>query len=70
MCRFIVYLVVLCFISASSIGQDKQLEKKLDGLLASQPGPPQPGCAVLVAKGGKIIYKKSVGSANLQLNVL
>ena len=49
--------------------QDNQLEKKLDSLLTGNFTPAQPGCEVLVARHGQIIYKKAFGSANLELNV-
>lgn len=49
--------------------QNKQLEKKLDELLSAKFPQSNPGCEVLVAKKGEIIYKKTFGSANLELNV-
>lgn len=49
--------------------QDKQLEKKLDELLSAKFPQSNPGCEVLVAKKGAIIYQKTFGLANLELNV-
>ena len=49
--------------------QKRQIEKSLDSLFAASFTPAGPGCAVLVAKKGQIIYKKSFGSANIELNV-
>ncbi|MBO9202150.1 MULTISPECIES: serine hydrolase [Niastella] len=53
----------------NSNGQGNQLEKKLDKLIAGYIVPSQPGCEVLVARHGQIVYKKAFGSANLELNV-
>src|SRR4051812_45514360 len=52
-----------------SYAQDRQLEKGLDKLLSEQFTPSQPGCEVLVAKHGQVVYRKAFGSANLELNV-
>lgn len=52
-----------------SYGQNTQIEKQLDGLLAEQFKQTEPGCEVLVAKEGQVIYKKAFGSADLELNV-
>ena len=49
--------------------QDKQLEKKLDNLLSTQFKPSDPGCEILVAKKGEIVYKKAFGNADIELNV-
>ncbi len=49
--------------------QDKQLEKKLDELLSTQFKTSGPGCEILVAKKGSIVYKKAFGNANIELNV-
>ncbi|WP_431245154.1 serine hydrolase domain-containing protein [Flavobacterium sp. P21] len=43
--------------------------KNLDELLSSKFGPLEPGCEILVAKKGKIVYKNAFGNANLELNV-
>ncbi len=50
-------------------GQTTQVEKQLDELLSKQFKITEPGCEVLVAKQGQIIYKKAFGSANIELNV-
>jgi CubicO group peptidase (beta-lactamase class C family) len=68
-----MYKFVLLFASfipaINSYGQANQMEKKLDSLLAGYFIPTQPGCEVLVARHGQIIYEKAFGSANLELNV-
>lgn len=63
------YILFFLHIATVSFGQNRQIEKKLDGLLAHQFKQDQPGCEVLVAKRGKIIYKKAFGSADIELNV-
>ena len=71
-------LVIACFILTQVFlaaqtnrhpDQDRQMEKALDELLTKQFTPSQPGCEVLVARHGLVIYKKAFGSANLELNV-
>ena len=49
--------------------QDKQVEKKLDELLSTQFKISDPGCEILIAKKGEIVYKKAFGNANIELNV-
>ena len=49
--------------------QDKQLTKVLDEILSGQFKPTEPGCAVLIAKKGQIIYERGFGSADRELNV-
>src|SRR5664279_5899 len=68
--------ILLFFISilfaTSFYGQnrnDKHLIKKLDELISENYKSIAPGCAVIVTKGGQIVYKKAFGIANLELNV-
>ena len=63
----ILFLLMTC--ADGQTRQDKQLVKVIDEILAGQFKPTDPGCAVLVAKKGQIIYQKSFGSADLELNV-
>lgn len=49
--------------------QNKQLEKKIDDLLSPQFKTSDPGCEILVAKKGEIVYKKVFGNADIELNV-
>ncbi len=65
---FFYFLFFLLAVS-SAHGQNKQIEKKLDELLSKQFEPSRPGCEVLIAKHGNVIYKKAFGSADLELNV-
>lgn len=64
----IAYFIFI-FIATTSFSQNKQIEKKIDEFLNKQFTKDQPGCEVLVAKKGEVIYKKAFGSADLQLNV-
>ena len=65
---FPCFLFLLLSLTAS-YAQDRQLEKGIDELLKKQFSLSQPGCEVLVAKHGQVIYKKAFGSANIELNV-
>ncbi len=49
--------------------QDKQLIKQLHRLIAERYKTIAPGCVVLVARKGKIIYEEAFGSANIELDV-
>lgn len=65
-------LIILSLLVATSFGQvkqDKQLSKVLDKILADQFKQSEPGCVVLVAKEGQVVYEKSFGTADLELNV-
>ncbi len=58
---------LLCFLF--SYGQDKKLVADLDKLLSARFTASTPGCAVLVARKGQVVYQKAFGSADLELNV-
>ncbi|MBS1544385.1 MAG: beta-lactamase family protein [Bacteroidetes bacterium] len=65
--------IAICFatlnVSSGQSKQDKQLSKVLDDLLSAQFKPGTPGCAVLIAKKGEVVYQKGFGYADLELNV-
>jgi CubicO group peptidase (beta-lactamase class C family) len=67
----VIFLLSLLVLSpaAGQSKEQKQLIKNLDGLISQKFSATSPGCAVLVASKGKVIYKKAFGSANLELNV-
>lgn len=67
--RLFVLLTIALIIAIPSSGQNSTIEKQLDDLLAKQFKPTEPGCEILVAKQGNIIYNKAFGSANLELGV-
>jgi len=60
--------VLLCFLFIAT-GYTQNLESKIDKLLESKYKPDQPGATALVAKDGKVIYRKAFGNANLELDV-
>jgi CubicO group peptidase (beta-lactamase class C family) len=60
-------LLFLGFLSFAVLGQ--AYEAALDALLQEQQDSLGPGKVVLVAKDGKVIYKKAFGKANLELDV-
>jgi CubicO group peptidase (beta-lactamase class C family) len=65
----IIYFILILLIGSTSYAQDSPFENKIDKLLTKEFHQSQPGCEVLVAKHGQIIFKKAYGSANLELNV-
>ncbi len=67
--KLFLFLLVFSSIVEHSYGQNTQIEKQLDELLSKEFKPVEPGCAVLVAKEGQIIYKKAFGSADVELNL-
>ena len=60
----IVLCTATCFIAAA-----QSLESDVDKLLLAQYKPGGPGATALIAKNGKVIYRKAFGKANLELNV-
>ncbi|SHF92165.1 CubicO group peptidase, beta-lactamase class C family [Flavobacterium fluvii] len=65
---FLFSLLTLTIANGQS-KEDKQLVKNLDGLISEKFNSVSPGCAVLVAKKGQVIYEKGFGTANIELNV-
>lgn len=65
-------LLLNLFISTTVVGQTKKekgIIKLLDGYISENYSKYTPGCAVLVAKNGNIIFQKGFGKANLELEV-
>jgi len=58
----------VCFV-APILGAAQPLETQVDQLLSAQYKPGGPGATALIAKNGKVIYRKAFGKANLELNV-
>lgn len=52
-----------------TINQAQSLESKIDNLLQNQFKSNETGVSALVAKDGKILYRKAFGKANLELDV-
>lgn len=72
MTKLFAFLSLLLILQTSSYGQSKQDKKivaALDELIPKRLPAVAPGCVVLVAKKGEIIYKKAFGTANLELNI-
>lgn len=67
--KLLLTLLVATVIPCKAQIVDKPVIKKLDELISSGYGTIAPGCAVLVAEKGKVVYKKSWGKADLELNV-
>lgn len=63
----ILFLFLLSLtISFAQNQRDKQAIAVIDGLITDRLAKIAPGCAVLVAKNGKILYKKAHGTADLE----
>src|SRR6478735_675123 len=68
------FFTLLCFLllainSFGQTNQDKRLIKSLDELISEKYISIAPGCVVLIAKNGQVIYDKGFGTANIELNV-
>ena len=60
----------LVFVLASgSLVVAQSLEQQVDALLSAQYPADQPGVTALVAKDGKVVYRKAFGMANLELGI-
>src|SRR5688572_1742743 len=64
-----LFLCPLLTIFMSVNGLCQNYDEPFDTILRTQLSAESPGGTALVAKGGKIIYKKSFGKADLELDV-
>ena len=64
--KYITLLIILFSIQIST-GQ-KDISSKIDALISSNYKKTNPGVSVLIAKNGKVIYRKAYGKSNLELN--
>lgn len=64
----ILAVFTICFL-ATSIVFAQSLESKIDKILKNQFKENETGVSALVAKDGKVIYRKAFGKANLELDV-
>lgn len=62
-----VFLLILVSLLAFSYADERTV--KVDELFAAWDKPDSPGCSLAVVKDGQIVYKRSYGSANLELGV-
>ncbi len=60
------FLIISCFIFTAGA---QTLESQVDRMLSDQYKADGPGAAALIAKNGKVIYRKAFGKANLELDV-
>jgi len=60
--------IILCFLSVVAV-KAQSLETTVDQLLSEQYAAGHPGATALIAKDGKIIYRKAFGTANLELDI-
>jgi CubicO group peptidase (beta-lactamase class C family) len=60
-------MMLLSFITVTA--QTKDLSAALDKIYSSKYQADAPGCAVLVARGGEVIYRKAFRMANLEFKV-
>jgi CubicO group peptidase (beta-lactamase class C family) len=70
--KFIFYVALSLICLKDLYGQNpdsKQLARDLDSLISNRQPAISPGCVVLVAVKGRIIYEKAFGLANLELQV-
>jgi CubicO group peptidase (beta-lactamase class C family) len=63
------FLLLFFFIPGFLLGQDAQLEKFIDSLMAPGNRPSMPGSFLIIAKDGKPVVRKAYGMANLELDV-
>ncbi len=66
--KILLIIPVLIFFTTCSAYPQSQ-EQKFDNILNQYFKSNEPGAAVLIAKGDKVLYKKSIGVADMELNV-
>lgn len=64
-----LYCCLFLLLSICAGAQQKPLNQQLDQLLTARFKPNGPGCEVLVAKHGQIVYQKAFGLADLEFSV-
>ena len=72
MIKLFALLSLVLFLRTNSYGQrkeEKKLAATLDNLIPKRLTAIAPGCVVLIAKKGNIIYKKAFGVSNQELNI-
>ncbi|MBL4663779.1 MAG: serine hydrolase [Flavobacteriaceae bacterium] len=60
--------ILISFLSMAAI-QAQSLETTVDQLLSQKYASGDPGATALIAKNGKVIYRKAFGAANLELDI-
>ena len=64
-----IFLILNFTASFAQNKQDKKLTESLDKLISERLANVAPGCAVLVAKKGQVMYEKGFGIVNIELAV-
>ena len=67
--NFKVLAITFFFLVSGFSIEAQNLENKLDRIIQEEYQPESPGAAALVAKDGKVIYRKAFGTANMELGV-
>lgn len=67
--KSIFKVCIVFFLIFNPAAFSQNIESKIDNLVNEKFKPNGPGAVFLVAKKGKVIYKKAFGMANLELNV-
>lgn len=67
--RYLLTLAMMALSFAVAHAQNAKLVADIDRLYAARFRAEGPGCAVLVARGGEVIYRKAFGMANLEHQV-
>ena len=62
-----IFFLFIVAATGNTVAQN--FEKQIDEMLEAQYKPDIPGATALIAKDGKVIYRKAFGLANLELNV-
>jgi CubicO group peptidase (beta-lactamase class C family) len=68
----ILHFIAVTFFATCCYGQsreDKAALKRIDNFILDNYKKYAPGCAVLVAKKGDVVFEKAYGTANMELNV-
>ena len=63
----IVFLFIIATTLSNAVAQN--FENQIDEMLEAKYKPDIPGATALIARDGKVIYRKAFGLANLELNV-
>ena len=68
----LIFISIVCVLLFKNTGAQRKMDtltKQLDQLISGKYKSIAPGCVVLVAKKGKIVYERAFGSANVELDV-
>src|SRR5687768_3631115 len=68
-CLLITTLLITLSVSLRAQQLSKQDQQFVDSVMSAYYKPDEPGAVLLIAGGGKAIYRKAFGLANLEFNV-